>query len=341
MIRKLAALMAATALALLTPAAPAAADTPWWTPPATPSLPLHWVLDTGAGDPRINPDNPWHAGRCPLGATTTAQCTLPPAAVLDYDGDYNTRVGDGTHRQFGINATLHSRGVRTICYMDAGVQEASGSNASAVYDREPAYRFPVDRQSKASSWGGWWIDFTEPGTGTIGVDPRVLATVERRIQDWCGSALPLGDPERFDMVEFDEIDYWENSPSSPDVTYASQVVYARALFDLAHRYGFGALQKGDIIQTQDLVGYADATLNEECARYRECTNPWNPLTGQEQVGLQAYTAAGKHVWVAEYTSTAYNRLCSTYGAASAHWDGARYKLGLPASGGRQPCSGTF
>lgn len=319
----------ASASALVTTCPPAQT---WWTPCAAAPLPMHWALDTGAGDPPIDTANPWH-----IGQRTRAGGTLPAPAVLDIDGDYNTRDVDAAsyaHVSRGVVETLHARGQKAICYMDTGVQEMNGTNT--VYDREPPYRVPVDRQDKQSGWGGYWIDFTEPGTGTPNPDPQILAVVEQRIVDWCVTG-------GFDAVEFDEVDYWENNPTSPDVTYASQLTYNRALFGLAHSHNLAAIQKGDIIQTQDLVGYADATLNEECYRYRECTNPWNPDTGQEQVGLQAYTQQGKAVWVAEYTTNATTRMCAD--APARQWNGARYYLGLPAgppnttNGGRDPCAG--
>jgi hypothetical protein len=98
-----------------------------------------------------------------------------------------------------------------------------------------------------------------------------------------------------------------------------------------------AIQKGDIIQTQDLVAYFDATLNEECVQYSECTNPYREDTDTEQVGLQAYTQAGKAVWLAEYKSGVQTKMCNQ--AKAQHWNAARYKLGLPLNGGRQPCGG--
>lgn len=330
-------LFAVLAVILVFPGAARAEDPPHWLPSSATPLPLHWVLDTGVGDPLLDVNNPWHIGRCPLGATSASQCTLPPAAVLDYDGDYNTRLGGGLHGSRGVNEALHSRGVKTVCYTDEGVQEASTSNASAVYDREPAYRFPVDRQDKASGWGGWWIDFTSPGSGTTAPDPRVLTTVERRIVDWCGGGLAIGDPARFDAIEFDETDYEQNNPTSPDVNYASQIVYNRALYTLAHQYGFAAIQKGGIHQTRDLVNYADATLNEECGQYRECVTAWDETTGTDVVGVGAYSDVGKAVWIAEYRATGYDRACTTYKAAVRHWNVAQYRLGLPASGGRKPC----
>lgn len=316
-------------LLLVVPTTTASADT-WWHPSSAHALPMHWMLD-GPGVMDIN--NPCQTGLRGLGCTGT----LPAPAVMDVDGDYNTRAGGGVHASRGVGEAFQARGQFTICYMDAGVQEGANPG-SGPYDREVPYRFPTDRQAGKSSWGGWWIDFTAPGTGTTQPDPRVLAVIEKRIQDWCLNLIPT-EPDlsrcgavRCGGIEFDEVDYWENKGSGyPDVTYASQLVYNRALYDLAHKYGLAAIHKGDIAQDVDLEPYADATLDEECAQYRECKDG----------GLKAFTDAGKAVWVAEYRSTPLSRLCTTYDAVARHWNGARYKLGLPANGGRQPCSGTW
>jgi len=306
----------------------ASADT-WWHPSSAHAMPLHWVLDTPSNVLDVN--DPCTVGLRGLGCNGT----LPQPAVMDVDGDYNTRSGNGVHASHGVGEAFQARGQFTICYMDAGVQEGQNPG-SGPYDREPAYRFPTDRQAGASDWGGWWIDFTAPGTGTTSPDPRVLAVIEKRIQDWCLNLIPV-EPDlsrcgatRCGGIEFDEVDYWENKGNGyPDVTPASQLVYNRALYDLAHKYGLAAIHKGDMAQVAQLQPYADATLNEECSQYRECDD------------LASFSSNGKAVWVAEYKANPFSRLCDSYGAVARHWNGARYKLGLPNHGGRQPCPGTW
>lgn len=231
---------------------------------------------------------------------------------------------------------MHARGQKVICYMDAGVQEMNDQNTT--FDREPPYRFPTDRHDRASSWGGYWIDFTEPGNGTRNPDPRVLAVIEKRIVDWC---LPL----QADAVEFDEVDYEQNNPNASDLQGIAgrdaQVAYNRALFALAHKHGMAAIHKGAIHLTRFLEPYADATLNEECEQYRECVNAWDEDEGVDVPGLLRYSNNGKAVWNAEYRSRPFSRLCSRIDNNGYHWNAARYRLGLPADGGRQPCSGSW
>lgn len=275
----------------------------WWQPSATTNLPLYWALSGS-----INVNDPAQIGERSLSGTA-----LPRPAVLDIDGEYNSAA---------TVAWFHARGQKVICYFDAGVYEDYRADSS---------KFPTSVIGNPDgSWSGsWWLDIRQVDT---------LAPIMQARMDMCRS-------KGFDAVEPDEIDGWENDSGFP-LTYADQLDYNRHLFQWAHDRGLAILQKGDIIQTQNLVdpidsnlplGYADATLNEECYRYKECTDPWNPITGRNQVGLQAYTQRGRAVWIAEYTTTATTRMCSD--APSHHWNGARYKLGLPDKAGRQPCSG--
>lgn len=302
--RKAAALLLCAALAMLGTVAlarPSGAVT-WWQPASSTSLPLYWALS----DP-IDVTKP-----AQIGERSLTGGVLPAPAVLDIDGQLNTAA---------TVSWFHNRGQKVICYFDAGVYESY---------RPDAGKFPASViGSKDGNWAGsWWVDVRR-------LD--VLGPIEQARMDDCVA-------KGFDMIEPDEIDGWENSSGFP-LTYADQLNYNRHLFQWAHDRGIAILQKGDLIQTQDLVdpvsslpaGYADATLNEECYRYQECTNPWNPVTNQEQVGLQAYTQRNRAVWVAEYTTTATTRMCKD--TPSHHWNAARYKLGLPVAGGRQPCAG--
>lgn len=265
----------------------------WWRPSSATPLPLHWNLGG-----TINPANPKHVGERGIDGII-----LPRPAVLDIDGEYNTAQ---------TVATLHARGQKVICYIDAGVYETYRGDAA---------KFPKWVIGKADQgWdGSYWLDIRRLDI--------LLPIMEARIRDLCSA-------KGFDAVEPDEIDGWENASGFP-LTYADQLRYNRAIADLIHSYGMAAIQKGDLIQTQDLQPSFDAALVEECFQYRECENPWNPDTDDEQVGSQAYTLAGKAVWIAEYKASVDTRMCA--GSKKWGWNAARYKLGLPLNGGRKPC----
>lgn len=234
--------------------------------------------------------------------------TLPAPAVYDIDGESNSAA---------TVAYLHSLGKKVICYFDAGVYETYRSDASS---------FPKSVIGKADNgWNGsYWLDIRQ-----ISVLQPIM---QKRVQ--------MCKDKGFDAIEPDEINGWENDSGFP-LTYADQIAYNRAVTDWAHAANLTALLKGDISQIPDLVNNFDATLNEECFQYNECLNPYDPTTDSERVGLQAFVNEGKAVWVAEYKSTAskWTKTCAT--SLKQHFNTARYKLGLPNNGGRQPCPGTW
>lgn len=275
---------------------------------ATPAHAAQWLPTNAHALPlhwnlggTIDVNNPKQVGERDLSGNV-----LPRPAVLDIDGEQNSAA---------TVATLHARGQKVICYFDAGVYETY---------RTDAYKFPKSVIGKADQgWNGsYWLDVRQHSV--------LLPIMKARAQQCVDKG--------FDMVEPDEIDGYENDSGFP-LTYADQLSYDRAVASMAHGLGISILLKGDIVQAHDLVTSFDATLNEECYRYQECTNPYDPRTDSEVPGLQVFSAANKPVWIAEYTSTATTRMCK--GAPGRHWSGARYKLGLPLNGGRGPCAGSW
>lgn len=248
----------------------------------------------------IDVNNPKHVGERDLSGGV-----LPRPGVLDVDGEYNSAA---------TVMALHARGQKVVCYIDAGVYETY---------RPDAAKFPKSVIGKPDQgWdGSYWLDIRRTDV--------LLPIMEARIRDWCAA-------KGFDAVEPDEIDGWENASGFP-LTYADQLRYNRAIADLIHSYGMAAIQKGDLIQIQDLQPWFDAALVEECARYRECTNPWNPDTGQEQIGAQAYSNVGKAVWLAEYRATDCTAARTRYLSKYPTWRGYQFREGLPLSGGRKAC----
>lgn len=245
----------------------------------------------------INVNNPKHIGERDFNGAV-----LPRPNVLDIDGEYNTAAT--------VN-TLHARGQKVICYFDAGVYETYRSDAA---------KFPKSVIGKADQgWdGSYWLDIRQLSI--------LLPIMESRIQ-MCAD-------KSFDAIEPDEIDGWENASGFP-LKYSDQVTYNKAIAGLAHKHGLAVVQKGDLIQTQDLVSAFDATLNEECVQYNECRNPYNPVTDREQLGLQAYSNVDKAVWLSEYKASVYSKMCTQ--AKTGGWMAALYKLGLPLNAGRKPC----
>lgn len=320
MFKKMLVALAITILVSGTFVVPATADaegasgaTTWWRPTAERPLALHWVLD--------GPLNITNAKQ--MGLRDFNSNVLPEPDVYDIDGEYNTRAT--------VNY-LQNKGKKVICYFDAGVYEDY---------RSDAYRF---QQLSPQIWGA----ADEPWDGSYWLDIRRVSELEPIMKD----RMQMCKDKGFDAIEPDEIDGWENANGFANtpytnaegvthygITHQDQLIYNKALAQWAHELGMSIGQKGDIIQTRDLVDHFDWTLNEECFQYNECTNPYDPNLRRTVLGLQLYTQANKAVFVAEYkayTATKWSQICTT--SKNNKFNTTRFKLGLPNNGGRMPCS---
>jgi len=206
---------------------------------------------------------------------------------------------DGDDASAADVAAIHSlgAGVGAVCYIDVGGWEDYRSDAA---------NFAASVKGKAID--GWpsekWLDV------------RQIAVLKPLMQ----ARVQMCARKGFDAVEPDLLDGYENDTGFP-ITAAQQITYNRMIADLAHASGLTVAQKGDVDQSAELQPYFDWTLNEQCGQYNEC----GPLS--------AYTAAGKAVWIVEYSG--FPKVCALdYPVAGAS---AMYKsLSLTASP-RTPC----
>ena len=295
--------VAAVAIALgsgiLSTPAATAQEGDWWRPTADQPISLHWVL----GGP-LNVNDPIQ-----MGLRDFNGAELPEPDVYDIDGEFNSAE---------TVAYLHARGKKVICYLDAGVYETYRGDAHKFQELSPQIWGNADEGWNDSFW----------------LDIRRIDELEPIMKARMQTCKDKG----FDAIEPDEIDGWENDTGFP-LTYQDQLNYNKALARWAHEIGMSIGQKGDIIQTRDLVDDFDWTLNEECFQYRECTNPYDPNLDEFVPGLQLYVQRNKAVFVAEYkafTSTRWANICET--SANERFNTTRFKLGLRNRGGRMPCS---
>jgi hypothetical protein len=166
-------------------------------------------------------------------------------------------------------------GVGAVCYIDVGGWEDY---------RLDAANFPASVKGKTI--GGWpsekWLDVRQI---------TVLKPLMRARVQMCAS-------KGFDAVEPDLLDGFENSTGFP-ITGAQQIAYNTMVAGLAHEAGMTVAQKGDVDQSAALQPFFDWTLNEQCGQYNEC----GPLS--------VYKAAGKPLWIVEYSSKAkFPKLCA-------------------------------
>lgn len=295
------------AVAITGPTAKAEEPT-WWRPTASQPLSLHWAL---SGPLDVN-------NAKQMGLRDFNGRILPEPDVYDIDGEYNTKA---------TVDYLHAKGKKVICYIDAGVYETYRSDAHKFQQLSPQIWGSADQGWNDSYW----------------LDIRRVSELEPIMK----ARMQICKDKGFDAVEPDEIDGWENENGfdtisyngHTGITYQDQLIYNKALARWAHELGLSIGQKGDIIQTRDLVNDFDWTLNEECFQYNECLNVYDPVQDQEYPGLQLYTQANKAVFVAEYksyTSAKWDKICTT--SQKNKFNTTRFKLGLPNNGGRMPCS---
>lgn len=297
-------------VAIASPVAKAEEAPSWWQPTASEPLSFHWVLYD-----KLDVNNPKQMGLRDFNGQT-----LPEPDVYDIDGEFNTKA---------VVDYLHAKGKKVICYIDAGVYETYRSDAYKFQELSPQIWGGPDRGWDNSYW----------------LDVRRVSELEPIMK----ARMQMCKDKGFDAIEPDEIDGWENENGFENVmhnghtgiTYEDQIIYNKALAKWAHELGLSIGQKGDIIQTRDLVNDFDWTLNEVCFQYNECLNPYDPVQDRTYSGLQLYTQANKAVFIAEYksyTAAKWDKVCSQ--SKNNHFNTIRFKLGLPNNGGRMPCATT-
>ncbi|MDT0305413.1 endo alpha-1,4 polygalactosaminidase [Streptomyces sp. DSM 44917] len=160
-------------------------------------------------------------------------------------------------------AALHERGVRVICYINAGAWEDFRPDADA---------FPGELRGEGNGWEGErWLDI------------RALDT----LRPLMAARMDLCRDKGFDAVEPDLLDGYLNDTGFP-LTAGDQLAYNRMIADLAHERGLSVGLKNDLPQIPELVDDFDFAVNEECAEFGECDR------------LTPFIEAGKAVFHAEY-----------------------------------------
>lgn len=162
-----------------------------------------------------------------------------------------------------VAASLHRRGRRVVCYLDAGTYENF---------RPDARSFPSSVLGKSNGWPGErWLDI------------RRLSVLEPIM----GARLALCKKKRFDGVEADNVDGYANDTGF-SLTANQQLTYNRWLARTAHRLGLSIALKNDLDQARQLQPLFDYALDEQCFEYSECSQ------------LRPFVAAHKAVFEVEY-----------------------------------------
>jgi hypothetical protein len=192
---------------------------------------------------------------------TTWQWQL--SGVVDTTVDAQVYDIDAVQNGADVVATLHAKGARVICYINAGAAEDFRPDHAA---------FPPQALGKNNGWPGeWWLDIRQRD---------VLRPIMAARFDLCQR-------KGFDGVEADLVDAYANDTGFP-LTAHDQLAYNRLLADLAHRRGLSIGLKNDLGQVPELLDDFDFAINEQCVQYAECDR------------LLPFIRAGKAVFHVEY-----------------------------------------
>jgi len=161
---------------------------------------------------------------------------------------------------------LKSRGVHTICAINAGAWENWRPDSGAF-----------DLRLVGSNDAGW--------QGERYLDIRAqdaLRPILARRLDLCMS-------KGFDAVAFDDTDAYAHRSGFP-LTAKDQLVFDRWLAYQAHERGLAAGLRNTLELIPELVGNFDFAISESCFSTNSCD------------ALSAFRKAGKNVYVIEYTN---------------------------------------
>ncbi|MEV0390608.1 endo alpha-1,4 polygalactosaminidase [Nonomuraea sp. NPDC050643] len=207
-------------------------------------------------------------------------CVRP--TVFDIDLYAAAEVsGDNKTLNTAAVKAIHAKGAKAICYVDAG----------SIEDFRPDYQTFLDwhnANGKSLLGKPFSDEFPNERWANINNDKGqrdfLLKMMEARV-DKCVQA-------GFDGVEFDVVNAHEEGKSVTgwNVTPATQLVYNKALADMAHRKGLSVALKNDLSQVDQLVSSFDYAVNEQCFEFDECEE------------LSAFVKAGKPVFSVEYNT---------------------------------------
>ncbi|MFD0263669.1 endo alpha-1,4 polygalactosaminidase [Kitasatospora indigofera] len=258
----------ATAPAVPQPATPS--DTPTDTGSATPGATPPAPATPAPGTPPA-PGSPRPTGQPPAPGPAGAVWQPKPGVTwqwqlggtLDQSVDVPVYDIDGFEHDASVVASLHAKGRKVICYINAGSWEDFRPDAAA---------FSKSMQGSGNGWQGEkWFDIRQ-------ID---------KLKPLMATRFDMCKAKGFDAVEPDLLDAYINKTGFP-LTADDQLKYNRMIAGLAHERGMAVALKNDLDQIPALVGDFDFAVNEQCAEFSECDK------------LSPFIKAGKAVLHVEY-----------------------------------------
>lgn len=169
--------------------------------------------------------------------------------------------------------SLKARGVRVMCYINAGAYENWRSDRNQF--PQAVLGSPLD------GWDGEnWLNINRTD---------VLVPIMAARMDVCAA-------KGFDAVDPDNTDGYQQDTGF-QISAAAQITYQKALAQAAHQRGLGIGLKNNVEQLSQLGSVVDFAVNEQCAEYNECNR------------YQSFLASGKAVFTIEYAG-ALTQLCA-------------------------------
>lgn len=234
----------------------------WWKPASASPVTWNWVLAN-------QPKTPYES-----------------VNAYDIDAFENTTA---------IVSALHAKGVKVICYIDAGSYEPNRPDTSLIPTR--------DIGKDMQGWPGEkWLNIADVN----GLAPMINS----RIQLCAGKG--------FDAIEPDNTNGYANDTGFP-LTAANQLAFNEFVAARAHAAGLSVGLKNDLDQADQLQPYFDWLLTEECNHYSECGK------------AQPFVKANKAVFDAEYTSDGESTDQFCQADQAAHINGVLFDIGLNES----------
>lgn len=228
----------------------------------------------------VNPGRPSAGFGVRVGASFHVQYT--GQVGLAHDVDVYNLDGEDTTR--GQVAQLKARGVRVVCYLNAGAYEDWRGDADD---------FPGSVLGRAlDGWPGErWLDIRQ-------LDELMPIMAAR--MDACAA-------KGFDAVDPDNTDAWQQRTGF-SISRDDQVAYHRALADAAHARGLAIGLKNNVEQLDAIGPFVDFAVNEQCGEYNECGAYAPFLASGKPVFNLEYTAAGARSAKPRGMSTLYTDL---------------------------------
>jgi hypothetical protein len=210
-------------------------------------------------------------------------CVRPRVFDIDLYQDGRISGNDHTVNTTAVNA-IHRRGAYAVCYLSAGTAERFRPDYGEYvrFDRTHGHSLLGKPFSDRFS-NEYWLNIND-GRGQRDFILRRMAERTRK----CANA-------GFDAVEYDVVDAYAQGKrvTGWKISARTQLLYDRALANIAHRDGLAVGLKNDLGQVPTLEPKFDFAINEQCFQYRECTNNPSP-------GYRAFLRRGKPVFQVEY-----------------------------------------